>query len=185
MLSRPAEPIRTARLVLRPFGLGDVDDVWSFQREPSVARFMRWEPRDREQSASSVREMVTENGLTAEGDCLSLAIVEPPSTTVIGQAELVWLSEPDSQGEIGFVLHPAHQGRGLATEAAAALLRVGFGDLGLHRIAGRCNATNTASAAVLQRLGMRREAHLRDTSFRKGAWQSELVFALLRDEYAG
>jgi RimJ/RimL family protein N-acetyltransferase len=173
MLPRPAASIRTDRLVLRPFTMADVDDVWAYQREPAVARFMAWEPRDRDQSAASVRAMVAENGLTAEGDCLSLAMTFPDTPTVLGHVELVWLSEQHREGEIGYALHPAHQGRGLATEAASAMLRLGFHRLGLHRIVGRCNAANAASAAVLHRLGMRREAPSRDGG---------CVYAALSDE---
>jgi RimJ/RimL family protein N-acetyltransferase len=87
------------------------------------------------------------------------------------------------QGEIGFILHPDHQGRGYATEAAEALLALAFEHYRLHRVAGRLEARNAASARVLEKLGMRREAHLIENEWVKGEWQSELVYALLAREW--
>ena len=87
------------------------------------------------------------------------------------------------QGEIGFIFHPAHQGRGYATEAARALLDDAFERHGLHRVYGRLEPRNAASARVLEKLGMRREAHLIENEWVKGEWQSEAVYALLAREW--
>jgi RimJ/RimL family protein N-acetyltransferase len=103
---------------------------------------------------------------------------------MVGDVVLMYISEAHRQGEIGFVLHPNHQGHGYATEAAREMLRLGFERLGLHRIVGRLEARNAASAAVLERLGMRLEAHLHENEWVKGEWQSELVYAMLATEWA-
>jgi RimJ/RimL family protein N-acetyltransferase len=92
-------------------------------------------------------------------------------------------SREHQQGEVGYVLHPDHQGHGFATEAATVMLRLGFEILGFHRIVGRLDARNEASARVLERLGMRREAHLRENEFIKGEWCDELVYAMLASEW--
>ena len=81
------------------------------------------------------------------------------------------------------MFHPAHQGRGLATEAASVVLRLGFEGLGLHRVIGRCDALNLPSARLVERLGMRREAHFVHNEVFKGAWGDELVYAMLEDEW--
>ena len=98
---------------------------------------------------------------------------------------LNWTSVLHRQGEIGYVLHPEHTRRGYATEAAREMLRVGFEGLGLHRIVGRLDARNIASARVLERLGMRREAHLVENELVKGEWTDEVVYALLSREWRG
>jgi RimJ/RimL family protein N-acetyltransferase len=64
------------------------------------------------------------------------------------------------------------------------MLRLGFEDLGLHRILGRLDARNTASAKLLERLGMRREAHIVENEFVKGEWTDELLYGLLAREWA-
>jgi RimJ/RimL family protein N-acetyltransferase len=105
---------------------------------------------------------------------------------VVATGELVGyvsLTVEDRQGEIGFMFHPDHQGRGYATEACRAVLRIAFGAYDLHRVFGRLEPRNTASARVLEKLGMRREALLRENEWVKGEWQSEAVYALLARDW--
>ena len=52
-----------------------------------------------------------------------------------------------------------------------------------HRITASCDARNTASAAVLERLGMRREGYLRQSTWAKGEWTDDLLYALLEQEW--
>jgi RimJ/RimL family protein N-acetyltransferase len=96
---------------------------------------------------------------------------------------LKWLSREHRQGEVGFVITPAHQGHGYAAEAATALLALAFHDLGLHRVIGRCDPRNTASARVMERMGMRREAHFVQNEIFKGEWSDEYVYAMLATEF--
>ncbi|MDX5459092.1 GNAT family N-acetyltransferase [Micromonospora tulbaghiae] len=181
-MAHPTYPLTTPRLLLRPVTPGDLDDVHAWQRRPDVVRWMRGaRPRMREESRSSVAAMAAEDALRAEGDCLTLAVVG--DARVIGAVELVWRSRVDSTAELGYVFHPAHGGRGLATEAAGALLDWGFGEFGLHRVMARCHADNEPSARLMARLGMRREArHVRSYRFR-GEWADQLVYAILADEW--
>ncbi|RAO39423.1 Ribosomal-protein-alanine N-acetyltransferase [Micromonospora saelicesensis] len=179
---QPDYPIRTARLVLRPVTIDDLDDVYAFQRRPDVVRWMLGaEPRTREQSRVSVLAMACEDAWRAEGDCLTVAVVTDAG--VIGIVELVWRSQLDRTAELGFVFHPDHGGRGLATEAATALLDWGFTEFGLHRVYGRCHGRNTASARLMARLGMRQEARHVESYLFKGEWADQLVFAILANEW--
>jgi RimJ/RimL family protein N-acetyltransferase len=174
-------PITTARLTLRPFTDGDADDLYAYQSIPEVARYLYWDARDRAASAVSLADKAARTRLAAEGDSLVLAAVR--DGRVIGEVNLVWVSRVHRQGEIGFVFHPDAQGHGYATEAATAVLRLGFDTVGLHRIFGRCDARNDASARLMERLGMRREAHLRHNEVFKGEWGDEFVYAILDHEW--
>ena len=127
---------------------------------------------------------VRATAIVAEGDNLSLAAVLSESGEMIGDCSLRWASAEHRQAEIGFVFHPDHHGQGYATEAARALLALAFEELRAHRVFGRLEARNTASARVLERLGMRKEAHLIENEHVKGEWQSEVVYALLEREWA-
>ncbi|MFG3699978.1 GNAT family N-acetyltransferase [Micromonospora sp. NPDC047620] len=179
---RPTYPIRTARLTLRPVTLDDLDDVYAYQRRPDVVRWMLGaEPRTREQSRASVLAMAGEDALRAEGDCLTLAVATDGG--VIGTVELVWRSRRDRTAELGYVFHPDHGGRGLATEAATALVDCGFNEFGLHRIYAQCHGRNEASARLTIRLGMRQEAHHVDSYLFRGEWADRLVFAVLAREW--
>jgi RimJ/RimL family protein N-acetyltransferase len=78
---------------------------------------------------------------------------------------------------------PDFGGHGYATEAARALLRLGFDELGLHRIVARLDERNESSAKLARRLGMRQEARLVHNEFFKGEWSTELDFAMLAEEW--
>jgi RimJ/RimL family protein N-acetyltransferase len=95
-----------------------------------------------------------------------------------------WVSEQHKTGEVGFIFDRAHQGRGYATEAARAFLAFAFERMGFHRVIGRAEARNVASARVLEKLGMRREALFQENEWVKGEWQSEVVYAILDHEWS-
>jgi len=179
----PRYPIETERLSLRPLVYEDLDDAHAYYSRPDVARYLYWEPRDREESLEAPAAYSSRTELAEEGDGLVLGVVPREVGRVVGQVNLQWRSREHRQGEIGFVFHPDHHGRGYAGEAARAMLRIGFEDLRLHRIAGRCDARNLASARLMERLGMRREAHLVENEFIKGEWTDELLYAMLEGEW--
>lgn len=176
-------PIRTARLVLRPLRPEDLDAVHAFDSLPVVARYLYFEPRDREASRVNLERMIEQRAIHAPGDRLSLAVELAATGALVGDVILEWSANEHRQGEIGYVLHPDHQGQGYATEAGQELLRLGFETLGLHRMFARCDARNTASAQVMERLGMRREGHLLENEYIKGEWTDELVYGLLEREW--
>lgn len=86
--------------------------------------------------------------------------------------------------ELGWVLHPAHTGNGYATEAVRELLRHCFVALGIHRVTAGCFTTNDTSWRLMDRVGMRREAHTRrDALHRSGRWLDSYTYAVLADEW--
>ena len=180
---KPAYPLETARLQLRPFSPGDLEELYAFHSLPEVARFLYWEARNREQVRQVLEAKMGQTALEDEGQGLALAVVLRETGVVVGEVSLLWLSRRHRQGEIGFVFHPGYQGRGLATEAAEVMLGLGFEGLGLHRVIGRCDALNLPSARLMERLGMRREAHFIHNEIFKGSWGDELVYAMLEDEW--
>ena len=179
----PEYPIKTDRLILRPYTEDDLDAVYAVQSRTDVARYLYWGPRDREEARASLAQKIAATTLRDEGDNLTLAVVLPDTGEVIGDTMLMWRSREHRQGEVGYIFHPDHGGRGYATEAARVMLRLGFENLNLHRIVGHIDARNTASARVLERLGMRLEAHFVQNEMVKGAWTDEMVYAMLAEEW--
>jgi len=174
-------PIDTERLVLRAHRMSDLDDLVAFHGDPEVVRYVPWPVRDRAATEDALRVKPTQIELLAHGQWLVLAVELRATGTVIGEVLLKWAS--DRQGEVGFALAREHHGHGYAAEAATAMLRLGFDDLGFHRITAVCIEENVASARLLARLGMRQEARLVDNVLFKGAWATQLVFAILEDEW--
>ncbi len=91
--------------------------------------------------------------------------------------------EDGRQVEIGFTLAPAAQGRGLGAEAVIGVLDFLFARLGKHRAFASVDPRNEPSLRLLQRVGMRQEAHFRRSLLFKGEWADDLVFAVLRSEW--
>lgn len=180
---RPSLPIETERLSLRAFERSDLDWLARLQADPQVTRYLYWGPNDAEASRASLERKLDGAAVTEPGGALSLAAALRETGELVGDCTLFWLSEEHRQGEIGFVFDPRHHGRGYAGEASTQLLRLGFEGLDLHRMIGRLDARNLASARLLERLGMRREAHLVENEIVKGEWTDELVYAILRREW--
>ncbi len=174
-------PIETERLLLRAHRMDDLDDLARFHGDPEVVRYVPWPVRDRAATEETLRAKLGQTTLGEHGQWLVLAVELTSTGTVIGEVLLKW--ESDRQGEIGFAFGRGHQGQGYAAEAARAVLRLAFDDLGFHRVTAVLNANNSASARLLGRLGFRQEARHVDGAFFKGAWATTLVFALLEDEW--
>jgi RimJ/RimL family protein N-acetyltransferase len=181
---RPEYPIRTERLLLRPLTLDDVDALLAYRSRPDVCRYVPFQPMDRRVVEERLAGQWALTALTAEGQALTLGVELARTGELVGDVILMWHSREHRGGEIGYVFNPDFSGHGYATEAAHALLRLGFEDMGLHRIVARIDERNDASARVLRRLGMRQEARLVENEFFKGEWSTELDFAMLADEWA-
>ena len=86
------------------------------------------------------------------------------------------MSDPENRsGWIGYCLNRSFWNQGFATEAAGMLVKFGFAELDLHRIIATCDAENTASSRVLEKIGMRWEGLLREEKWAKGRWRDSLV----------
>ena len=171
-------PLRTERLLLRPFEPDDLDELHAIMSRPDIVRFVPWEPRDR----PAVRAVLAAR-VGGEQEGLSLAVVlDGPGGPLIGDISLFGLVPEQGTAEIGFIFHPDHHGRGYASEAVSAVIGAAFAELGLHRIVGRCDARNAPSIRLMERIGMRREAHLIENEYLKGEWTDELDFAVLARE---
>jgi RimJ/RimL family protein N-acetyltransferase len=147
--------------------------------DEGVARWVYWEPRSVEDVSRALDRQVNQDR-TKE---LALVAELRETGEMVGHLTLTLGPPEHKQAEIGFMFHPAHQGRGYATEAAEEVVRLAFSTYGLHRLYGRLEPRNTASARVLEKLGMRREAHLVENEWVKGEWQSEAIYALLAREW--
>lgn len=180
-MGKPGFSLRTARLILRPYLIDDLDALYDIQSRPEVTRYLLYDVRDRDQVRDVLEQRIQADG--PERDAVDLAVVLPDSGVLIGDVVLFLRSKEHRQGEIGYLFHPDYGGRGYATEAARMLLQLGFEDYRLHRIIGRIDARNTASARVLERLGMRREAHFAENEIVKGERADEVVYAMLEDEW--
>jgi RimJ/RimL family protein N-acetyltransferase len=179
----PEYPIRTERLLLRPLAAGDAGALLAYRGRLDVSRYVPFDPMSRDDILERIAGQWSRTELTEEGQSLTLGAEVAATGELAGDVILFWHSREHAGGEVGYVLNPALGGRGYATEAAGAMLRLGFEGLGLHRIVARIDEDNEPSVRLARRLGMRQEARLIRNEFFKGRWSNEVDFALLADEW--
>jgi len=174
--------LETGRLSLRPFEERDAASFAAYRNDPLVAEYQGWElPYTAQQVAEFVANMRGREPATP-GEWYQLAIERRDSGAMIGDCAFVVLRD-GRQAEIGFTLARDQQGQGYGVEAVGRLLAYLLGELNLHRVQANCDVLNPASARLMERVGMRREAHLVENVWMKGRWTSEYWYGLLRREW--
>ena len=174
-------PLATERLRLRPHNADDAEWLHELYSRPDVARYLLDEPWTAEVTHDKLTERLAKTDI--DGETGALALVIEHDGVPIGDVAL-WLTDHEHrQGEIGWVLDPAHGGQGFASEAVRAVLALGFDHYRLHRITAQMDARNSASAALARRVGLRLEAHHVQDWFSKGEWTDTLIFARLASEH--
>jgi RimJ/RimL family protein N-acetyltransferase len=173
----------TERLILRGFMPEDFEAYSAYRSLPAVYRHLYSDPP----SAQAMRERFEaglNTRLSEDGDILRYAVVRREDDALLGQVSLKLTSKAALQAEVGYIFNPAYAGKGYATEAARAIIDLGFGTFGFHRIFARLDTQNTASVGVVERLGFRREAHLIENDRFNGVWGDEYIYAVLSREWA-
>jgi RimJ/RimL family protein N-acetyltransferase len=173
--------LTSQRLVLRRFRLADAEVLAAYRSDPRVARYQSWSAPV---SLAEARETVDES---AEGDpeapgWFQYAVELMSRRVLIGDVG-VNLHENLMQAEIGFSFAPEFQGQGYATEAVRCVVEYLFAQRGLHRVSAECDARNTNSARLLERVGFRREGDRPANTWIKGEWTDDLLYGLLAENW--
>jgi RimJ/RimL family protein N-acetyltransferase len=175
-------PLQVEEVTLRRAGPGDQADLLDYFGHPDVAQFQFWEPWTRDQVDDFISRQ-SQVRLGNPGVPLTLAVVLESEGRVIGSWQLTINGVEDRQGEVGLAFNPAYCGRGFATRAVKAALGFGFARLHLHRIVVAVDVRNEKSWRLMERVGMRREAHFRHDALSKGEWIDDYIYAILETEW--
>jgi len=175
--------LMTERLLLRELALDDWSALHEVESRPEVARYQSFEPRTVAESRAYVAQSY--NGAKQDPrETYDLAVILTSDDRLIGRCGLGITDPGQIEAMLWYTMHPSYWGRGYATEAARAIVDFGFRELRLHRIWADCDPANDASIRVLEKLGMRREGHLRENAWIKGAWVDSLIYAILDQEWS-
>ncbi len=173
----------TERLILREFVDSDWQAVLAYQRDPLYLRYYPWTGRSPEDVRMFVSRFIIQQQ-TEPRTKFQLAVTLKSNGELVGNCGIRKDSTESNSADIGYEISPQRWGHGYATEAAKAILRFGFTQLNVHRVWATCIAENTASARVLEKLGMRLEGHLRENEHFKNRWWDTLIYAILAHEWS-
>ena len=174
--------IESARLRLRHFQDSDVTLFMGYRNDPFIAKYQSWEGISELEARAFIQEQnEIQPGVPGQG--FQVAIELKATGTLIGDCYFTMNAHDHRQAEIGFTLSRDYQGNGYATEAVSYFLDYAFQTFDLHRVIAITDAENSASVALLERLGMRREGHFIQNIWFKGKWGDEYLYAILKEEW--
>jgi [ribosomal protein S5]-alanine N-acetyltransferase len=175
-------PIETDRLLLREFSPEDETAIHAYASDKDVTLHTSWGPNDIDTTRAVLRRWLSDQERWPR-ESVPLGIELKREGKLVGGTGFASIEPNTKTGVFGYVLHKSYWGAGIATEASQALVRFGFERLELHRVVAECFVDHVASARVLEKLGMRREAHFIKNSRKAGQWRDTYSYALLRDEW--
>lgn len=172
--------IETARLRLRPWRLGDVDDVFAYAQDGEWSRFLRILPRPYERSHAEqfVARQLLANRETRPSWAVTL------EGSAIGGVNLT-IQREHNRAEAGYSIGRKHWNRGFCSEAVRAVIDAAFEACpGLNRICAMADLENGASQRVMEKLGMKKEGVLRQNRVERGESIDEAWWGILRSEWS-
>lgn len=176
------QPIHTLRLLLRPFRITDMEDMFrNWASDAEVTRFLTWPPHE---SVEVTRTLLQSWILRYEqGDYFNWAIEWKESHQVIGNISVVKLDESKDAAEMGYCLCRSFWGQGIMPEALQAVMAYLFDTVGLNRIAACHDANNPKSGRVMQKAGMKYEGMLRSAGRNNQGICDEVWYAALKADW--
>ena len=175
--------LESERLRYRKFSTDDFGRVFDWLGNAENMKYRRGEPRSEAETIDYLNWAIS--GAEAE-DCKTFeyAAVLKSDGSLIGSGCV--FNIPDDP-EIGWTLHRDHWRQGYGTEIGETMLRLAFGYLGLRRVIAGCNARNAGSYGIMEKIGMRREAHFVKAQMGSKAlgseWCDRYQYAILREEW--
>lgn len=173
--------LTTPHLTLREARMSDAHDMYTYCRDPEVARHVLWDAHTSpHQTRGYLRGIIRQYRMGAPA---TYVIELTAERRVIGTIGLMWVQPENRSAEIGYSLSRAYWNRGLMSEALEAMLRFCFTTLNLNRVEAQYETDNPASGAVMRHAGMQREGLLRQRIYNKGRFVDVELYAILRAEF--
>jgi [ribosomal protein S5]-alanine N-acetyltransferase len=173
----PFPILNTARLHLRNITEDDATDLFALRSNKEVLAYLDRAP------AASVDEVVTLiqaiRDMERQNDAITWALSIQGSHQLIGTIGFWKIQKEHYRAEIGYLLQPAHQGKGLMQEALSVVLAYGFQALHLHSVEANVNPANTASIKLLERNGFVQEGYFRENYYFDGRFIDSAIYSLL------
>ncbi|MRG85843.1 GNAT family N-acetyltransferase [Salinibacillus xinjiangensis] len=173
--------LETKHYVLRGLAVGDAQAIYPFLTDPETMKYITPHPI---QSVAEVEDYV-ENCLSKyrEQKEIPWVIESKEEKQTVGIFRFHKVNLWHQKAEMGVVIHPQFQGKGVMNELLATLLPFGFNDLGLNRVVGDIFADNKASEKLLLNYNFHKDGQLRQTDFDGTTFHDTVVYSLLKSEF--
>jgi RimJ/RimL family protein N-acetyltransferase len=175
--------IITERLVLRLMEARDAVAFADYRRHPDVARYQSWDTGFSREDGERLVDAQADADFGEAGRWIQVAAVDRVTGALCGDCAVHVETSPPRTAEVGVTFAPETQGRGLASEALAAVVTRLFDEHDVHRVHAEADDRNVAVHRLLERLGFRCEARLVEADFLKGDWCTMRTYAVLRREW--
>lgn len=173
--------LETERLRLRRVSMQDANEMYAYASDDEVTKHVTWEThRSVNDSKRFIQFILAQY---AKHDIAPWGIELKESGRMVGTVDFVWWKPGHQSAEIGYVLARECWGQGLMTEAASALLKLGFAQMELVRIQARCIVENIGSQRVMEKIGMSYEGTLRKGIKLKGQHWDLKLYSILKEDF--
>lgn len=172
--------LETQRLRIRPIELADMHAVFDYRSDTEANKYQSWIP----QTLQEVADFIAKNpeNFNQPDSWFQLVIIDQSTQSVVGDIGIHFIDAANKLVEFGITLSGDVQGKGYATEALNAVFDALFLQLDKHRISASIDPDNVDSIKLMERLGLRKEAHFKESLWWNGRWVDDIIYAMLAKE---
>ena len=175
----PFPELKTERLVLRRILMEDAQALFEMRSDERVMQFL---DRPRAKSIADAENLIRLIDHDIENNIgITWGVSLTGTSRLIGTMGFWNITKAHFRAEIGYLLHPDFQGKGLMMEAAKKTIDFGFREMGLHSIEANINPNNLRSAKMLENCGFVKEAHFRENYYYDGKFLDSVIYSLINN----
>ena len=169
--------LATERLLLKQITVRDAPALYDLRSNRMVMQYLDRPPAQNVGDALTLIQLITDQ--LQKNDGITWGIYLKSGSPLVGTIGFWRMEKQHYRAEIGYLLHPSLQGKGLMSEAMQCVLDYAFRKLALHSVEANVNPANNASTRLLEKHGFVREAYFRENYFYEGKFLDSAVYSLL------
>jgi len=174
--------INSDRLFLQPIQMEDAESIFQYRSNAQVNQYQGWIPKTIYDVHDFISNKVS-NEINLQETWFQFVIIKKDNNELIGDIGVHFLGSDDFQVELGCTLNQTYHGKGYAFEAVTAIINYLFDVLGKRRIIASIDSRNQSSIRLIERLGFRKKAHIKENPVQNNGCADDFIYAILKDEW--